>query len=187
MHRREARARDARNRHSDKRRWTTNVVSPLDPDWSPDGGVESTPFSATPPVTPMAPAPDLTVPGAASSSYPPAPMAPAPMSPAPMAPAPAMAAPLPSPALPSPPVAPAVPPASEPPAEAPAEATLTDVAPPEANYGRSALEEESDFEAGLLTELLLEVLDKSASDLHLTAGARPTLRLNGQLEQLEDR
>ena len=39
----------------------------------------------------------------------------------------------------------------------------------------------------VLTDLLLEVLQRGASDLHLTAGARPTLRLNGSLAALEDR
>jgi twitching motility protein PilT len=35
-------------------------------------------------------------------------------------------------------------------------------------------------------ELLLEVLDRRASDLHLTAGAPPTVRVRGRLVQLED-
>jgi twitching motility protein PilT len=38
-----------------------------------------------------------------------------------------------------------------------------------------------------LTDLLIEVLDRGGSDLHLTAGARPTIRINGQLIPLEDR
>jgi len=51
-----------------------------------------------------------------------------------------------------------------------------------AGYDRPALA------TGLaLTDLLLEVLSKGASDLHLTAGARPTLRLNGSLTAMEDR
>ncbi|MBV9098413.1 MAG: type IV pilus twitching motility protein PilT [Frankiaceae bacterium] len=53
--------------------------------------------------------------------------------------------------------------------------------------GRSAIEEDSAFEASLLTELLIEVLEKGASDLHITAGARPTIRLHGSLGQLEER
>jgi twitching motility protein PilT len=55
------------------------------------------------------------------------------------------------------------------------------------SHGRSAIEESSEFEAGLLTDLLIEVLEKSASDLHITAGARPTIRLNGTLTPLEER
>jgi twitching motility protein PilT len=38
-----------------------------------------------------------------------------------------------------------------------------------------------------LTDLLVTVLELNASDLHLTAGARPTIRLNGSLSPLEDR
>src|SRR4029077_7224176 len=51
----------------------------------------------------------------------------------------------------------------------------------------ASTEEVSDFEAGLLTELLIEVLERGASDLHITAGARPTLRLNGSLLPLDER
>ena len=36
------------------------------------------------------------------------------------------------------------------------------------------------------TTCSMHVLDTGASDLHLTSGARPTIRLNGELEQLED-
>src|ERR1700693_2728171 len=35
-------------------------------------------------------------------------------------------------------------------------------------------------------DLLMEVVNRRASDLHLTAGARPTLRVRGRLTQLED-
>ncbi|MGI9099520.1 MAG: type IV pilus twitching motility protein PilT [Solirubrobacteraceae bacterium] len=35
-------------------------------------------------------------------------------------------------------------------------------------------------------DLLLEVIERNASDLHLTAGARPTVRVRGQLQQLEE-
>jgi twitching motility protein PilT len=38
----------------------------------------------------------------------------------------------------------------------------------------------------VLVDLLLEVLDRKASDLHLSAGARPTIRINGELQPLED-
>jgi twitching motility protein PilT len=37
-----------------------------------------------------------------------------------------------------------------------------------------------------VAELLEQVLELGASDLHLTAGARPTVRVNGRLGQLED-
>jgi twitching motility protein PilT len=35
-------------------------------------------------------------------------------------------------------------------------------------------------------DLLLEVIERNASDLHLTAGAHPTVRVRGRLQQLED-
>jgi len=35
-------------------------------------------------------------------------------------------------------------------------------------------------------DLLLEVIERNASDLHLTAGARPTVRVRGRLQALED-
>ena len=35
-------------------------------------------------------------------------------------------------------------------------------------------------------DLLLEVIERNASDLHLTAGARPTVRVRGHLQPLED-
>ena len=37
-----------------------------------------------------------------------------------------------------------------------------------------------------VAELLERVLEQGASDLHLTAGAKPTVRVNGRLIQLED-
>ena len=37
-----------------------------------------------------------------------------------------------------------------------------------------------------LVDLLVRMLERGASDLHLTAGARPTLRLHGSLVQLEE-
>jgi twitching motility protein PilT len=154
------------------KRWEFIVVSPLDPDWRPDGvapanGVAlppdishapaqvpapSTPFSAAPPVAPSAPA-----------SPPPSAYA-----------APTM--PLQSPSAPE---------ITVPPQQTTAEPTES--AASEAAYGRSAIEEDSDLEAGLLTDLLIEVLERGCSDLHITAGARPTVRLHGSLIQLEDR
>jgi twitching motility protein PilT len=182
------------------------VVSPLDPDWNPDGGAESgaaaaaaEPFFATaapvtptpsvplapPAAAPTAPAPvaSMTTPFEAPGLAPTAPVAPAPapvgppvaavpVAPAPVAPAASVATPVPAQTAPAEAVD-----AAQPPMPATAEPSL----------GRAALEEDSDFEAALLTELLVEVLDRNASDLHLTAGARPTIRINGSLEQLEDR
>ena len=39
---------------------------------------------------------------------------------------------------------------------------------------------------GGVAELLEQVLEQGASDLHLTAGAKPTVRVNGRLGPLED-
>jgi twitching motility protein PilT len=54
-------------------------------------------------------------------------------------------------------------------------------------YARAALEESSEIEAGLLTELLIECQDSGASDLHLSAGAKPMLRVHGSLASMEER
>jgi twitching motility protein PilT len=53
-------------------------------------------------------------------------------------------------------------------------------------YARAALEEDSKFEATLLADLLVAVQDSGASDLHLSSGARPTLRIHGSLAAMED-
>jgi twitching motility protein PilT len=47
--------------------------------------------------------------------------------------------------------------------------------------------EDRSEDSGFLTELLIEVLDRSCSDLHLTVGAPPTVRQNGHLEPMEGR
>ena len=47
--------------------------------------------------------------------------------------------------------------------------------------------EDTSEDSGFLTDLLIETLDRNCSDLHLTVGAPPTVRLNGQLTPLEDR
>src|SRR3954471_18838310 len=176
------------------------VVSPLDPDWQPDGSADSgaaaaaaepffataTPGMAPPssvPLAPPAPAVPMAPPAAPATHLPPPPVAPqAQMPPAPVA------APVAAPAAPIEQFAPTAPALPEQPAAPASEAAPTATsAASEAAYTRSALEEDSELEAGLLTELLIEVLDRNASDLHLTAGARPTIRMNGSLEQLEDR
>src|SRR4051794_27079449 len=174
------------------------VVSPLDPDWHPDGGADSGAAAAAEPffstaAPSVAPAPSVPLVPAA----PPAPLAPpagagVPLPPPPPAPEtqlpPQSAAPVVAPAAPTTPLAPVAPAVPEQPAAPVTEAAqpMSAASSPDAAYTRSALEEDSELEAGLLTELLIEVLDRSASDLHLTAGARPTIRMNGSLEQLED-
>jgi len=148
-------------------------LSPLDPAWSPDGGMTTSPtapIAPPPPMSPMTPAPS-------------APVAPAPSYTDFAPPAgPALAAPPPAAAVVPPPAAPSAPVTYEPPAESVVEQVERDAA-----YARAALEEDSEIEAGLLTDLLIECQDSGASDLHLTAGARPTLRVHGSLAPMDDR
>src|SRR5436305_113432 len=151
------------------------VVSPLDPDWRADGVAPATGVAM-----PQENHAVATAPASGASYAPPAAPAPMPAAPvAPMPPAPVAAMPAaPVAPMPAAPVAEPAPALPEQPAPASADASST---------GRAALEENSELEAGLLTDLLIEVLDKGASDLHITAGARPTIRLNGTLMQLEER
>jgi twitching motility protein PilT len=63
------------------------------------------------------------------------------------------------------------------------------VAEPEATesaYQRGSTEQALEEEDISLNDLLMHVLDTGASDLHLTSGARPAIRLNGSLHQMED-
>ncbi|MDQ1696994.1 MAG: twitching motility protein PilT [Frankiaceae bacterium] len=153
------------------------MVSPLDPEWRADGASESN----------GAPMPSETLSSTSADVLSAAPAQPF------FTPAPPVAAPAPAAATAPAPTVPAQPEPSTEPAAASAPETGSqrvathDPAATDASYARAALEEISDFEAGLLTDLLIEVLERGASDLHLTAGARPTLRMNGSLEQLEER
>jgi twitching motility protein PilT len=52
-------------------------------------------------------------------------------------------------------------------------------------YQRTSTEAE-DADDISLSDLLITVLERGASDLHLTSGARPALRINGELIQMED-
>jgi twitching motility protein PilT len=47
--------------------------------------------------------------------------------------------------------------------------------------------EDTSVDSGFLTELLIEVLERSCSDLHLTVGAPPTVRQHGHLTPVEGR
>jgi twitching motility protein PilT len=104
-----------------------------------------------------------------------------PASPPLLAPAPAA----PAPTYGEPAQIPGLPPAAqsyEPPTDGPSDQLERDSA-----YARAALEEDSEIEAGLLTDLLIECQDTGASDLHLSAGAKPMLRIHGALAALEER
>jgi twitching motility protein PilT len=56
----------------------------------------------------------------------------------------------------------------------------------ESAYSRGSTEVDGDENDIQLNDLLMHVLDTGASDLHLTSGARPSIRLNGELKQMED-
>jgi twitching motility protein PilT len=138
------------------------VLTPLDPQWRPD-----------------APAPQYYSDQAAAPA-PPAPPAPAPPAPAPV---PVAAAP----AVDVPPAAPASPQtAAGMSAFAPGTPDERVQAPQEQSLTRSAIEEDSREEGMFLNDLLVQVLESGGSDLHLTAGARPTIRVNGHLLSLDD-
>ncbi len=133
--------------------------SPLDGDWSPEAQlpVRSAPTSSM--GTYSAPV-----------GYPPPPMA------------------QPAPELWSPPqsVAPAPAPADVMP-ETPAAAAVAAPEAMEAAYTRAAIGEDNSAGSGIiLADLLVRLLESGGSDLHMTAGARPTLRIHGHLQQLED-
>ncbi|MDX6198937.1 MAG: twitching motility protein PilT [Actinomycetota bacterium] len=137
------------------------AASPLDPTWTPAPALQAE--------SPMQLSTD------ASMSF--APVAP-PMPAAPLAPPPpppvAMPAPL-------PPVAPApVPPAAQVPAQA---APVQQV---DANLAVRVGAESTSDDSNFLADLLIHVLDQNCSDLHITVGAHPTVRLNGHLTPLED-
>ncbi len=132
------------------------------------------PLAPAAPVAPVAPAVTVAPAVPAVSA---APVAPPAVLPA--VPPPAASAPVPVGAAPAP-----VAPAAEA-AVSPGPGALQE-APTEALAVRVGAEDTS-TDSGFLTDLLLEVLDRNCSDLHLTVGARPTLRLHGHLTPMEDR
>ena len=149
----------------------TTESNPLDPTWTPAPQLQATE------------ALDMAQPSMAFASAPaPAPVA-AP-SPAPAAPAPPAYVP-----VPTAPAVPAVTPAVVSPAPTTVQATpVPSAAQPDEDRGavRIGAEDTSD-DSSFLSDLLIEVLDRKCSDLHLTSGARPTVRLNGALTPLEER
>jgi twitching motility protein PilT len=94
-----------------------------------------------------------------------------------------------------PPVAPATPPAAAAPAAAPAQPAPARVAAAPAQGGQAAGSDAGTTSAPeqpavpgrrlLLDDLLLQVLERGGSDLHLTEGAPPTVRLRGEMEVLD--
>ncbi|MFN8156720.1 MAG: type IV pilus twitching motility protein PilT [Candidatus Nanopelagicales bacterium] len=145
--------------------------------------MESTPYAGTAPLTPPPagyPAPPVAP--VAATAYPVAP--PAPSYPAPAAPPPgypAPAAPAAAVSYVESPVDPAT--FGGEPAAAPGE---NPSAEPMTVVGRQTTEQtvrEDDFN---LNDALIMMLDRGASDLHITSGARPTIRVSGSLTPLDD-
>jgi twitching motility protein PilT len=63
---------------------------------------------------------------------------------------------------------------------------LADAESEEGAYSRVTTEPALGGEEIVLVDLLLHMLEKGASDLHITAGARPAIRVNGELAQMEE-
>jgi twitching motility protein PilT len=87
-------------------------------------------------------------------------------------------------ALPAAPASPAPPPPPPPPPPSPAVPEQS--APGDASAAVRVGAESTSDDSSFLADLLVHVLDTSCSDLHLTVGAHPTVRLNGHLTPLED-
>jgi twitching motility protein PilT len=155
---------------------------------APPAAVTPAPMPAAMPA-PMPAAMPATIPGAVqapTATAAPSAASAAPMVAPPLVPAPAM--PYATALAPAPAVAVAAPAAATPTQLAP---SAPAVPPPAAEndkpLARASMEEDSGVESLHLTDLLIEVLRVNASDLHLTAGARPTIRHHGHLVQMEDR
>jgi twitching motility protein PilT len=159
--------------------------APLEPAWSPAPGLSSTdPFDvAQPNMTfgAVAEAPAYTAPEAPAYLAPEAPAyASTPVAPAEEAPSWSQAPAVPAQGESSPAVAMPSAAAEAPTATASASGTGVEEAV------RLGAEDRS-VDSMFLTDLLIEVLDRSCSDLHLTVGAPPTVRQNGHLEPMEGR
>jgi twitching motility protein PilT len=141
------------------------AVPPAPPTWAP--------AAPTPPDAPLQTAAEATMsfaPAAVAPSAPAAPLTLAPVAP----PVPAQTAPIQS-------YQPVEPAAAY---QAPVEAAPA-YAQSEPAAVRMGAENNSD-DSTFLADLLIHVLDFGCSDLHMTVGARPTVRLNGHLTPLED-
>jgi twitching motility protein PilT len=170
------------------------------------------PVPAAAPAVAVAPAPALPPPpllaGAASPAVAPAPVVPPPapafapspaappgpaFAPAPAAPpAPAFAPPAPAFAAPPPAVPQVAAPVGAPPmkvvAAPPSDGAPASVPsqPPSPDVTVRVGAEDTSEDSAFLADLLLYVLEKGCSDLHLASGARPTVRRTGSLQQLDD-
>ncbi len=188
---------------------TAFAPSPLDPEWRPESegsaspANDSTPASA--PEAAPAPAHAVAQPAAAvavpslAPATPDAPPVEAPSAPAaettgtsitvslaPMAEV-STPAPLAEPVeVPAQPEAATLPTATPPSEASPDGVALAETEAFEGAYGRATTEEQVTDADLNLHDLLGLVLEKNASDLHLTTGSRPQIRLHGHLTPLED-
>ncbi|MCU1588953.1 MAG: twitching motility protein, partial [Frankiales bacterium] len=148
------------------------AMSPLEPNWAPAPAMQAE--------TPMQMSTESSV--SFAPAAPVAPQAEIPM-PAPVAVAPVAAAVAAASMPPAPPsAAPFAPPAHVPAQSAPAPVQQEAEASTAVRVGAESTTEDSNF----LADLLIHVLDQNCSDLHMTVGAHPTVRLNGHLTPLED-
>jgi twitching motility protein PilT len=136
-------------------------LSPLDPEWTPQAEPAQADATVVPGLLPPTAAPPVEAAAADGGLTAFAPSLPQEFA---MAPEPGAPAQL----------------AAEPVTAAAAEAT-------EAAYHRAPIEEDGGVDGVQLQDLLLTVLERGGSDLHITAGARPMIRLHGSLQPLEDR
>jgi twitching motility protein PilT len=171
-------------------------VSPLDPTWTPapqlqpvdalEGAQPTLAFSPAAEGVQEAPTATL-APAPLAPAAPPAPPVPVVSAPAPVLPgvAPAAAPPVPVQPMTSPVPATAVAPAAsdDPVALGAGSGSDADAISLAVRLGAEDTTEDSNY----LTDLLIEVLDRGCSDLHLTVGAPPTIRLHGQLAPIEGR
>jgi twitching motility protein PilT len=159
--------------------------SPLDPGWTPAPQLQPTDAFelAQPTFAFSAPSAPASAPPAGLEVMPPAPPAAAPVAVVPVAPA--EPTPVAAPALVAVPVV--LPAEPEP---APAEPAASQNAPSDNDGSSTAVRvgaEDTSEDSMFLTDLLIEVLNRGCSDLHLTVGAPPTVRQHGALTPIEDR
>jgi twitching motility protein PilT len=172
----------------------TAPVEPLAPEAAADplGGYGLEPAAVEPQAAqpePLAPAYDL---GAPAPPYEPVGYDVAPLAAEPLAPAAAAPAYVPEQVTPAPSAPSTLPPAPAAfapdavPAAGDSSMLVAESEAEESAYVRPSTEAALEGEEISLNDLLIHVLDTGASDLHLTSGARPSIRLNGELKQLDE-
>jgi twitching motility protein PilT len=162
----------------------SGAPSPLDPDWQP-----APPLPTSDPLQ-MSQQATVTFDAAPQTTSPLPAVAPEPApAAAPVAAAASTVAPVPAPAVPAVPApAPAAAPvgAADPAAARAAEPSVPEQAEPGERVAVRIGAEDTSSDSAFLADLLLHVLEQGCSDLHLTAGAKPTVRRTGSLQQLDE-